>query len=102
MQAMDVFVFPSIYEGLPVTMIEAQASGLPCVISNRVSDECIVTSGLVTRMKLEETPEKWAELIIKNSYCERVNHNDEIENAGYNIVSAAKQLENFYLRNSEE
>ena len=102
MQVMDVFVFPSIYEGLPVTMIEAQASGLPCVISNRVSDECIVTSGLVTRVKLEETPEKWAELIIKKSYCERVNHNDEIENAGYSIATAAQQLENFYLRNSKE
>ena len=40
LQAMDVFVFPSIYEGLPVTIIEAQAAGLPCLISDKVPIEC--------------------------------------------------------------
>lgn len=102
MQVMDVFIFPSTYEGLPVTMIEAQASGLPCVISDNVSNECIVTKGLVTKMKLEESPEKWADLIIKKSQSKRENHSDEIDNAGYDIVTAAKQLEKFYLDNSKE
>lgn len=40
LQAMDVFVFPSLYEGLPVTLIEAQSAGLPCIISNQVPLEC--------------------------------------------------------------
>lgn len=102
MQAMDVFVFPSIYEGLPVTMIEAQASGLQCVISDHVSDECIVTKGLVTRVKLEDTPQKWSDLIIKRSHYERKNHRKEIENAGYDIVTEAKRLEKFYLKNTKE
>lgn len=83
-------------------MIEAQASGLPCVISDNVSNECIVTKGLVTKMKLEESPEKWADLIIKKSQSKRENHSDEIDNAGYDIVTAAKQLEKFYLENSKE
>ena len=102
MQAMNVFVFPSIYEGLPVTMIEAQASGLPCIISDHVSNECIITNGLVTSMKLEDTPENWADLIIEKSRCKRENHNQEIEDAGYDIMIAAKQLEKFYLENSKE
>lgn len=48
MQAMDVFVFPSLYEGLPVTMVEAQAAGLPCIISDQIPEECIITTNLVT------------------------------------------------------
>ena len=102
MQVMNVFVFPSIYEGLPVTMIEAQASGLPCIISDCVSNECIITKELVTSMRLEDTPENWADLIIEKSRCKRENHNQEIEDAGYDIMTAAKQLEKFYLENSKE
>ena len=60
MQAMDMFIFPSLYEGLPVTMIEAQAAGLPCVISDYVSEECIVTSELISVMKLSDSVEMWA------------------------------------------
>ena len=64
MQAMDIFVFPSLFEGLPVTMVEAQAAGLPCVISNRVPNECIITDGLVTIKNLSESPEEWAKHIL--------------------------------------
>lgn len=97
LQAMDVFVFPSLYEGVPVTMIEAQAAGLPCVISNYVPNECIVTSGLVTIMSLADSPEMWAEHIIKMSHSQRKNHIREIQAADYDIVTAARKLEEFYL-----
>lgn len=101
MQVMDVFVLPSLYEGLPLTMIEAQTAGLHCVISDRVPDECIVSSDLVTYCKLEESPLKWAEIILKKAQLPRINHIQEIKEAGYDIVSAAKDLENFYLRSME-
>lgn len=101
MQAMNVFVFPSLYEGLPVTMIEAQASGLPCIISNQVSNECIVTKGLVFSMPLEESPSRWAERIVQESCRERENHMEEIREAGFDISTEVKKLETFYLKFAE-
>ena len=102
LQAMDVFVFPSLYEGVPVTMIEAQASGLPCIISDGVPGECIITSGLVTSMKLSDTPCDWAKYIVAQSHRKRENHLKEIQAAGYDIVTAAKELEDFYLKKCGE
>lgn len=97
LQAMDIFVFPSLYEGVPVTMIEAQASGLPCVISDTVPKDCIITSNLVTSMSLLDNLCDWARHIIEQSRAKRENHLKEIQAAGYDIVTAAKKLEKFYL-----
>ena len=102
LQAMDIFVFPSLYEGLPVTMIEAQASGLPCVISDQVPKECIVTCGLVSSKSLNELPIQWAEHILQPMPKTRENHIKEIKKAGYDIVDAAERLETFYLQRAEE
>lgn len=97
LQAADVFAFPSRFEGLPVTMIEAQAAGLPCVMSDTVTDECIVTD-LVTRLPITD-PEAWADEILKKRDAVRTDRLADIQAAGYDIKTAAEKLTQFYLRN---
>lgn len=97
LQAMDVFVFPSLYEGLPVTMIEAQAAGLQCVISDKVPNESIITEGMVTVKKLSDSAEEWAECILSKKDLEREDVSGDIKKHGFDIKSAAKRLEEFYI-----
>lgn len=96
MQAMDVFVFPSVYEGLPVTLIEAQSAGLPCFISDQVSLECKITD-LVTQIPLNAPASQWAKIILKTHTSTRKNTYAQIAAAGYDIVEDAKWLQKFYL-----
>lgn len=96
LQAMDVFVFPSNYEGLPVTMIEAQAAGLPCLISDKVPIECKKTA-LVKQLSLSDSTETWVEEIIKMSAIEHLNMYEVIKKAGFDIEENTRTLQQFYI-----
>ena len=96
-QAMDVFVFPSLYEGLPVTLVEVQTSGLPCVISDKVPQESILVEDLVTVCNLSDNPEKWAEESLRQARTKRISRSREVAAAGYDISETAKWLGDFYL-----
>lgn len=95
LQAMDVFVFPSVYEGLPVSLIEAQAAGLPCLISDRVPIECKKTD-LVRQISLFAGEESWAEAVLEASRMPRTDAAAQIREAGFDIVSNARWLREFY------
>lgn len=102
MQAMDVFVFPSLYEGLPVTMVEAQAAGLPCIISDKVPPECILTEGLVDVLPLSAEPEIWAAKILEKKNLPRTDRRSKIAAHGFDITTEAVKLQEFYLKAYEQ
>ena len=99
LQAMDVFVFPSLYEGLSLATVEAQSAGLPCVLSNQIPAECKMTNN-VEFIPLTASPEIWADHICGHKGHIRENMFDRIADAGYDIKKNAEWLQNFYLSGS--
>ena len=95
LQAADIFAFPSRFEGMPVTMIEAQAAGLPCIKSDTVTNECVVTD-LVQSLPIDD-PKVWADAILAARGTSHTAVLADIQRSGYDITAAAKKLTRFYL-----
>lgn len=100
----DVMLFPSLHEGLPVTLIEAQANGLPCVISDSITKEVDLHCGLIKFVSLSDKISCWVRDIINSSNLREINNQDNIakniQKFGYNIKDIANYMERFYLENS--
>lgn len=103
LQAMDIFVFPSLYEGLGIVVIEAQAAGLPCVVSDTIPKEAFINNTdnkIISAFPLNESAETWANAIQQYSVIkERRNMFNEIKSSGYDITHTTKQIEEFYINN---
>ena len=113
-QAMDYFLLPSFYEGLPGTAIEAQASGLPGIISDAVTEEAVVTD-LMQMRSVKEDARVWAEEIMiesqkywmaRESMCvekqdsvikARGSYAEIVKKAAFDVIEQAKRMEEFYL-----
>ncbi len=96
LQAMDAFVMPSLYEGLSLAAVEAQASGLPCYISDTIPSDCRITD-LVREIPLTESAAEWADTILQAKKTIRRNTYQEISDAGFDIEKNAGWLQNLYL-----
>lgn len=97
-QAMDIFILPSNFEGLPIVGIEAQASGLKCIFSDNITREVDITGNSV--FISNEDKKKWVETILeiqKNGYI-RKNEKDKIIETKYDLQQEIKEIEKIYLK----
>ncbi len=90
---MDVFVFPSLFEGFGIAFLEAQATGLKCVVSNNIANEAHIVKNNIVEISLKKKATFWAEKITNIHNFERKDVTIQIKNAGYDIQQNAKKLE---------
>lgn len=95
--AMDYFVFPSFYEGLPGTIIEAQASGVKCLVSDRITEEVGLTDD-VQYMNIDDDPASWADRIYIDNYSHENDNISKIKAKGYSLEVAAQKIMNIYQK----
>lgn len=99
LQSMDVFVFPSIYEGLGLVMLEAQASGVPCVVSEAIQPEADLNLGLINKLSLDDDINVWVDCILKVATNNKLEKNKIIkafEISGYSVEAGIDKLMNIY------
>lgn len=96
----DVLLFPSKWEGSPRTVVEAQAAGLPCIISDSITEQVDLVKSLITRISLNQPISTWVDATLGNlNKKEKINQAEALEkiiNSNYNIKNNVKLLESIY------
>ena len=95
MMAMDTMIFPSFFEGFPVTLIEAQATGLRVVYSDAITNEVRLTDRVIPS-SLEKSAKEWAEQVLQKDCVDRKSYNQIIEKSRFNMRSSIDQLSQLY------
>lgn len=95
LSAMDVFVFPSLYEGMPLSVIEVQTNGLPCVMSDTVPQDVVLTD-LITRLSLKAPTEMWVDAICNSKRSDPCKYEDVVKNLGLDSKKMVKKIADIY------
>lgn len=100
MSAMDVFVLPSLYEGLGNVLVEAQVNGLSCVVSEEAFNEEVQIFNGLQRISLRENAEEWADCVLgeENTIAKRTLSDEMLAATGYDIKIEISYLEKLYLQ----
>ena len=96
----DLFLFPSVFEGLSVALLEAQANGLPIISSDQVSPDEIKVNPNIEFISLDKNIDEWKEKIKEYSSLKRISYHEVQTNflkSGYEIKNAAQVVEQMFL-----
>lgn len=96
MQAFDVFLLPSLTEGFPVTVLEAQAANLPCVVSKEAVTQTADITGNVTFVSLNENVDVWCDKTLFSASIEYKNGIEKLVDAGFDIISQSIKIQSFF------
>lgn len=97
LQALDLFLLPSLYEGLPFVLVESQAAALPAIVSSTVTSEVKCTN-YIKYLSLNDNPEKWCDLAISMSSMERFDTENQLKAAGFSISDMVNKLDSIYTK----
>ena len=97
LQAMDLLLMPSIFEGFPVSLVESQAAGIKAIVSKNITDSVSVIPGLIKFLKINDSDlGEWVENILKSVNYKREDTREKLTEKGFNIEIEAKKLRDRY------
>jgi len=101
LSAMDVFVFPSLFEGTPLSILEVQANSLPCVISNSVPPDVFLTD-LIYPLSLQAPKDAWVDLILNQQRTDTQRYHEQLRSSDYAVENAMAKIYCIYNKRNHQ